>query len=238
MNDGLQKLTDSMKTPPQGQRSNSSWLKILAITVIASIIATLIAIWVVYVYLFPGSFKPVTLNANEKQVLASKLERLDSTQRSQILHKQRLQASQDGTLYPEHYSETDADREIILTERELNALLAQNTDLATKLAINLSQDLASAKLLIPLDEELPLLGGQTLKVTAGLELAYKNNKPVVALRGISLWGVPIPNAWLGNIKNVDLVEEFGDKKGFWGAFADGIEEIEASEGQLRVRLKE
>ena len=120
----------------------------------------------------------------------------------------------------------------------MNALLAKNTDLARKLAIDLSEDLASAKLLIPLDEELPVLGGKTLKVTAGLELSYRNQRPVVALRGVSLWGVPIPNAWLGNMKNVDLVREFGDREGFWKSFADGIDEIKVSEGQLLVRLKE
>ncbi len=141
-------------------------------------------------------------------------------------------------MQPERYSEQDADRQIILSERELNALLAKNTNLAPRLAINLSRNLASAKLLIPLDEEMPLFGGKTLKVTAGLELAYQSNKPVVMLRGVSIWGVPIPNAWLGNMKNVDLVSEFGNQKGFWKAFADGIDEVEVSEGQLRVKLKE
>lgn len=238
MNDEIQKLASAQKAPSPGQPPHHNWLKILGIVVFASVIATLVALWAVNAYLFPGSFKPVTLSASEQQVLENKLERLDSTRRAPSLHKGRLQAEQNEGLRPERYSETDANREIILTERELNALLANNTDLASKLAINLSQDLASAKLLIPLDEELPLLGGKTLKVTAGLELAYKNSKPVVVLRGVSIWGVPIPNAWLGNIKNVDLVQEFGDQKGFWKAFADGVDEVEVSDGQLRVRLKE
>lgn len=238
MNDEIQRSPDAKKASVQGQPPSHNWLKILGIVVIASVISTLVALWALNAYLFPGSFKPVTLTASEQQVLESKLERLNTMQRSPALHKGRLQSDQNEGLQPERYSETGANREIILTERELNALLAKNTDLATKLTIDLSQDLASAKLLIPLDEELPLLGGKTLKVTAGLELAYKDNKPVVVLRGISIWGVPIPNAWLGNIKNVDLVQEFGDQKGFWKAFADGVEEIEISDGQLRVRLKE
>lgn len=238
MNDELQELLGTQKPPEQRQPSGQNWLKILGIVVVASVISTLVAIWAGYAYLFPGSFKPVTLSSSEEQVLESKLDRLDDIQRSPTLHKGRLQSGQSEDLRPERYSETDANREIILTERELNALLAKNTDLASKLAINLSQDLASAKLLIPLDEEFPLLGGKTLKVTAGLELAYKDKKPIVVLRGISLWGIPIPNAWLGNIKNVDLVQEFGDQKGFWAAFSDGIDEIEISDGQLRVRLKE
>ncbi len=238
MTDELQELLGTQKAPEQQQTSGQSWLKIFGIVVVASVVSTLVALCAVYFYLFPGPFKPVALSASEEQVLEQKLEQLDSTQRSQTLHKGNTKGQKENGIQPERYTETDANREIILTERELNGLLAKNTDLASKLAINLSQDLASAKLLIPLDEEFPLLGGKTLKVTAGLELAYRDKNPVVSLRGISLWGVPIPNAWLGNIKNVDLVQEFGDQKGFWSAFADGIEEVEVSEGQLRVRLKE
>ncbi len=236
MTDELQELLGAQK-PPVQQSSSHSWLKIFGIVVVASVVSTLVALCAVYFYLFPGPFKPVALSASEEQVLEQKLEQLDSTQRSQTLHKGHSKGQKENGMQPKRYTETDANREIILTERELNGLLAKNTDLASKLAINLSQDLASAKLLIPLDEEFPLLGGKTLKVTAGLELAYRDNNPVVSLRGISLWGVPIPNAWLGNIKNVDLVQEFGDQKGFWSAFAEGIDEVEVSDGQLRVKLK-
>ncbi len=239
MNDNLHELHELLGTQPLPQQAPThNWLKIFAIVVAASVVSTLVALCAVYFYLFPGAFKPVTLSASEEQVLEQKLERLDGIERSPVLHKERRQQGQSEELQPERYSEAGAKREIILTERELNALLAKNTDLASKLAIDLSRDLASAKLLIPLDEELPVFGGKTLKVTAGLELAYKGNHPVVILRGVSLWGVPIPNAWLGNLKNVDLVQEFGDQKGFWAAFADGVDEVEISDGQLRVRLKE
>lgn len=229
---------DLQKPMIQQQPPQRNWLKILGIVVAATVISTLLALWAVHAYLFPGSFKPVTLSASEEQVLESKLERLETIRRSPSLHKGRLRSGQDESLQPERYSESEENRQIILSERELNALLAKNTDLASKLTIDLSQDLASAKLLIPLDEEFPVLGGKTMKVTAGLELAYRGEKPVVVLRGISLWGVPIPNAWLGNMKNIDLVQEFGYQKGFWKAFADGIDEVEINEGQLRVRLKE
>ena len=153
-----------------------------------------------------------------------------------LLH--RGSPGQKENLEPEPYSEKNANREIQLTERELNALLARNTDLAQKLAIDLSDDLASAKLLVPLDPEFPFLGGKTLKVTAGVELRYTNQKPVVILRGISIWGVPIPNAWLGGIKNIDLVREFGMQSGFWRSFAAGVDDIRIVEGRLTITLKE
>ncbi len=51
-------------------------------------------------------------------------------------------------------------------------------------------------------------------------------------------GVPVPNAWLGGIKNVDLISEFGQDEGFWKAFADGVQNIQVVEGDLVIKLKE
>ena len=238
MDNPLEKYPELRQPPAQPKDPGQNWLKILGIVVVASAVSTLVAVTAVYFYLFPGPFKPVTLSSNEEQVLEQKLERLDSVQRTPSLHKDRLQPDRNESLQPERYTETDASREVTLTERELNALLARNTDLAAKLAIDLSEDLASARLRLPLDEDLPFFGGKILKVSAGLEMSYRNQRPVVVLRGVSLWGVPIPNAWLGNMKNVDLVQEFGDREGFWKSFADGIDEVKISDGQVRVRLKE
>jgi len=83
-----------------------------------------------------------------------------------------------------------------------------------------------------------VLGGKTIRVTAGLELDYRNRNPVVILRGVSVMGVPLPNAWLGNLKNVDLVREFGGTAGFWQSFSAGIETIAIEDGRLLIELKE
>jgi hypothetical protein len=241
MNDPTENKPEANLTsspPPSPQTSGNSWLKTLGIVVVACVVSTLVALAAVYFYLFPGPFKPVKLNDREEQVLEQKLDQLDSMQRRQTLHTGKKKHGASGTLQPQKYSESDVDREITLTERELNAMLAKNTELAEKLVIDLSDDLASARLRVPLDKDFPLFGGQVLKMSAGLEISYRGQRPVVALRGISLWGVPVPNAWLGNIKNVDLVKEFGNERGFWKAFADGVEKIEITDGQLRVKLKE
>jgi hypothetical protein len=231
---------DSTSKQSAAPQPKFGWLKILGIIVVATIISTAVAVWAVSYYFFPKEFKPVTLSVKEEQVLDEKLERLDAFQKPQILRQKQVSPPPaiDAPLEPERYREDDAAREIVLSEKELNALLAKNTDLARKLAIDLSDDMASAKLLIPLDEDFPFLGGQTLKVAGGMALAYRDGKPIVALSGISIWGVPLPNAWLGNIKNVDLVKEFGDKDGFWSAFAAGVEDIKIDEGSLRIKLKE
>jgi hypothetical protein len=88
------------------------------------------------------------------------------------------------------------------------------------------------------EEEFPILGGKTLRLNCGVTLRYEAGKPVVALRGVSVGGVPIPNAWLGNIKDVDLVREFGGQDGFWDLFSKGVEDIRVLDGSLFVKLKE
>ncbi len=208
------------------------WPRLLAIVLATLVITGLATAWAIQSYLFPNAFTPVTLSEPEARRLDAKLNQLGAP----VTHRASMAPVEP--LEPEPYSEVGAQREIVLSERELNALIGRNTDLATRLAIDLSRDLASAKLLITLDETAPILGGETVKVTAGLELRYAEGRPVVALKGVSIWGVPIPNAWLGGLKNVNLVSEFGMEEGFWKAFADGVEDLRVEEGELKITLKE
>lgn len=230
----MNNVSTSTAQPPQSRRFGCMTVTLI---VLAAIIVTAgVTFWIIRTYVFPAEFTPVTLNTKEEQVLNAKLERLDPVAADR--GRQLRQSSRSGELKPERYSEEGASREISFTEKELNALVAKNTDLARKLAIDLSDDLVSAKLLVPIDEDFPVLGGQILKVRAGLELAYQDRRPVVVLRGISVMGVPLPNAWLGGLKNIDLVREFGQGEGFWKSFADGIEHIHVQEERLKIKLKE
>lgn len=209
-------------------------LPVVGIVVVAVVITFTLTVWVVKTNIFPSAFQPVTLDANEEEVLEHKLEKLGSLDAP----RRAEQVDPNGSMEPEAYTEEGTDRQISFTEKELNALLAKNTDLARKLAVDLSDSLVSAKLLVPVDEDFPILGGQVIKVKAGLALTYENGKPVVAIRGISIMGIPMPNAWLGGVKNIDLVKEFSGEEGFWKSFAAGIDNIRVEEGSLRIQLKE
>lgn len=218
-------------------------LQVLGIVLLAVILAVGATVWVVHSYIFPGDFKPVVLSRKEESRLNAKLAMLnqyDTATTAADRQAGRTTPSQAGPapLQPERYSESGANRDISFTEKELNALLAKNTDLATKLAIDLADDLISAKLLVPVDQDFPVLGGQIIKVRAGLELAFRAGKPVVVLKGISLMGVPIPGAWLGGLKNVDLIQQYSAEPGFWQAFAAGVDELRVEEGRLWLTLKE
>jgi len=213
-----------------------SGLQVAGIALLCVVATALLTVLAVRVYLYPSDFEPVKLSAREQSALDAKLARLEG-----IGGFERPAANREDDetwLRPEPYDESGADREISFSEREINSLIAQNTDLATRVAIDFSDHLASARLLIPVDPDFPLLGGKTLRVNAGVGLAYTGKRPVVQLKGISVMGIPIPNAWLGNLKNVDLVEQYGSDTGFWRAFAAGVAELAVDEGRLKIILRE
>ena len=227
---------------PEPVKPRRSGWQIFLIVLVTVLVTVALSYWVITTFIFPSEFRPVQLSQKEEQVLQEKLERLDQLQvrhtRGYAKAQKNAAAAAGERLEPEAYSEAGADRSITLSERELNSLVASNTDMAKKLAIDLSEGLVSAKLLIKVDEDFPIMAGQTIKVRTGVEMAYRDGRPIVILKGVSVMGVPIPNAWLGGMKNIDLVREFGSDAGFWKAFADGVENIEVHDGALRLQLKE
>ncbi len=238
------------------KKQGVSLKQVLLIVAGAMILTVLLTVFAIKTWLFPSPFTPVELSQQEEQQLEQKISQFDTVADSRPSHdkngagpangRSRARSftpqpddyDEQGALQPEAYSEEGASREITFTERELNGLLANNTDLAQKMAVDLDTDLVSLRLLIPVDPDFPIMGGKTLRVRAGAELAYRDNKPVVVLKGVSVMGVPIPNAWLGGLKNIDLMQEFGGEPGFWQSLGEGVESIQVRDGELYVKLKE
>lgn len=228
--------------------------QVFLIVLITLLVAVVLTYFVLQRYVFAKEFKPVHLSQNENVVLNQKLQALgfqpETTVATNKNKKKGLWASQaeknnndneqegEPDLNPEPYKEEASKRTINFSEKELNAMLANNTNMAKRVAIDLANDLASAKMIIPMDPDFPIIGGKTIRVNTGLGLSFANDRPVVILKGVSIMGVPIPNAWLGNLKNVDLVQEFGLQSGFWKTFAAGVEYINVQDGKLQIKLKE
>jgi hypothetical protein len=91
------------------------------------------------------------LSQKEQEVLESKLALLQ--EKKPFPAKNQPQPGKPLT--PEPYTEEGSSREIRLTERELNGLVANTPDIAERVAIDLSDDLVSVKLVLPVDEEVP-----------------------------------------------------------------------------------
>lgn len=224
----------------------------LFLIILATIAITIgITFFVIRTYIFPAPMTPVTLSASEEQKLDDKLNQLGWQGQSQPKARQVDTRSPQrggaqgasgqkdlGELTPQPYREFDADRQVTFSEKEVNSMIARSPDFAKRAAIDFSNDLASATVLITVPRDFPIMAGETLRVNAGLDIHLDHNRrPVVALVGVSLMGVPIPNAWLGNMKNVNLVSEFGDR-GFWNTFADGVEDIQIRDGELSIKLRQ
>lgn len=220
------------------KKSRFTWHHILGIIVVVLLILIVVTGWWVKRYIYAAPFQPTQLSTEEQQEFNAKLSRLEQAANQHELPVNPPPNDANDELQPEPYSEQDSQRSITLSEKEINALIAREPEFAKRMVVDLADDLVSAKLLIPLAQDFPIIGGTTLRVNFGVTLRYENGKPVVIIRGVSLGGVPLPGAWWGDIKNKNLVQEFGGKGGFWDQFSKGIEDVSVREGELWLKLKE
>lgn len=214
-------------------RKGFSGLQVTLVVLVTIAVTIFVGWWVIRTYIFPSQLEPVELSQSEQVELGRKLKAIGIVTESATANSN----SANSGATPEPYSEEGADRAVYLSERELNGMIAKDPQLASNFALDLAVDLVSFTLLVPVPEDFPVMPGRIVRVRGGAEVAFANGRPRVVVKGVSLMGVPVPNAWLGNLKNVDLVSEFGDA-GFWKAFADGVESIRVEEGRLQIDLKE
>jgi len=207
-------------------------LQVAAMLLATVLVVAVLAWWVITRYVLPTELEQVNLSRQEQIELDRKLETLG-------IQRQPVDGSPyDYRVVPEPYSETGAPREVEITERELNGLFARDPQWSSRMAVDLSPDLVSLTALVPVPEDFPVMPGKSVRVRAGAEFSFASGRPVLILKGVSVMGVPLPDAWLGDIKNIDLIAQSGNEAGFWKAFADGIDYVEVAEGRLQIRLKE
>lgn len=231
-------MTDSSQTPPASSpasvpapKRRFGCLQVLGIILIAAVVSAIAAgVWVKY-NVYASAFTPTTLSEKEEAAFSEKLARLEAAGGAAA-------PPRSDVAQPEAYSEAGANRELRITEKELNALIDKNPVWADRVAIDISRDLLSVVLLVPVDKDFPLVGGTTARITAGATLRFENDKPVVIVRGISIGGIPLPSAWMGDLKNKDLVQEFGGQGGFWDGLSRGVEAITLEDGNLYLKLRE
>lgn len=127
-------------------------------------------------------------------------------------------------------------REIAFTDRELNGLLNANSELGDQIAFEFQPDVVVARIATPLPDDLPLVGGTTLRARAKFSVETSGTSPRLALEDMTVWGISIPNEWLGGMKNINLLEQaFGAEP---GKGIPGVESLTFETGRLLLRLKE
>lgn len=201
--------TNPTEAPAPARKGKPSCL------LVAAIVLVLLVACVGGIYLWQNRpIKPVELSAKETQALEQKIDSMEAV--------------------PGEPQYERGSKDIVITERELNGLLAQNTDLGDKLSFTLATDEIHARLETDLDEGLPVIGGKRLKARARFLVKTTEGRPSLVLEDLTVWGASLPNDWLGGMKGKDLLSEiFGA-----GGGLRGIEELRIERGQLVIRLAE
>jgi hypothetical protein len=222
-------LPDPAVAPAASPRSN--WKKpalILLGSVLACCALTAIGTaWWVKRNLYASPLRPVSLSTAEQTTLDQKVAELELA--SEI---------QAGATAPAPVDPSIASRTLSLSEKEMNAFLAKQ-GLGEQVKIDLNRHRLTAHFLLPIDENAPILGGVTLRIRLALNaLLNASGKLEIKVADISVGGVPIPNAWLGDIKGLDLItSDLGHDPTIQRLVA-GIKEFEIQDGSLRILLNE
>lgn len=197
--------SETSPTPdlPTKAKSKSSCL-LVAAGVFLLVVILLIGGWL----LMNRPIQPVVLSQEESQLVEAKLQE------------------------PEPGYERGS-KEIVLTEREINGLLHRNTNLGDKLKLELVDGAIHARIDTDLDEDLPMLGGKRFKARARFLVESETGAPALVLDDLSLWGVSLPNDWLGGIKGQDLLGEI-----LGGSSIGGVDSFRVERGRVVIRLKE
>jgi hypothetical protein len=177
----------------------------------------------------------VKLTPAEREVVDAKLRELG-----------RPLAERDGTPLPPTPAPapTEPDRPYVpggktirLTEREINGLLNDNTDLGERVKIELARDAVNAYIALTLPPDFPIAPGRTLRVKGRIRASVgEGGKPVAMLEDLSVFGLSLPQAWIP-VKGRNLLEETS-ATGEAGPLLRGIKSLRIEPGALVLEVND
>lgn len=163
------------------------------------------------------SITPVELTESEKQDVQEKIEQIQEPE-------SRYQAG---------------GKSISFTERELNGLLNEHTGYGDRLKFEIDRDAINAYLVIDIPEDSAILAGKTIRMRGRLRAVFSNSDPQLLIEDITVYGISIPNAWLGEIKHRNLADDLFGKPGPEGqAVLRGIRDFKLNRGAIEIELAE
>lgn len=195
------------------------WIKLLIALVVAVLILVGFWMWL------NRPIRPVLLSASEKAAVEAKVD--------------ALQRPVPATTTPAEPTYEKGGKEIILTERELNGLLNENTPFGKTVCFELATNAVHARVETDLDPEIPLVGGKHLKARARFLVGSDPKKASLVLDDVTVWGISLPNDWLAGLKGQDLLAQtLGSTNTGAKGGIPGVEEFKIEPGRLVIRLAE
>lgn len=128
---------------------------------------------------------------------------------------------------------TPGEKEIALTERELNGLLHENTPFGDQLKLELASGAVHARISADIPQDSPFLAGKKLKGKARFLIEDASGAPALILEDLTIWGISLPNAWLGDLKGENML---GTLLSSGSSGIAGLEDIRVENRSLIIKL--
>jgi hypothetical protein len=196
--------SETPRTSPPKRRRWALWgcggLLALVLIIVATVAIT---IWWIQ-----RPIKPVVLSAAEKQVVESKLQQVRSA--PVATRDERLSPAPRPNPAPGSPSNryVAGGKELRLTERELNGLLNENTDLGKTVRLELDTDAINAYLAVPIPKDFPIGGGRMFRAKGRFRMSLSQDQaPVAMLEDVTVLGLSLPKEWLGGVKGKNLLAD-------------------------------
>lgn len=190
----------------------------------------------------PQPMKPVVLSEKERAAFESKLAVFGDPPMAPVtvnvpVMPGQQQPGRPPAALPVPTVEPGAEnRTIIISEREVNAYLAKQ-NLGENIQVSFAEGKLAANIIVEAPPDFPLFAGQKVRVklTFGTGLTPEHKLSFV-FDDVSVGGISLPNAWLGDVKGIDLVEKNLQSDPGLQRFLDGIQTLEIHPGSAKVVL--
>jgi hypothetical protein len=179
--------------------------------------------------------KPVVLSAAEKKVVEEKIDQLSGTTTNSSATTSRSELAQKAEPTNRY---TAGSRELRLTERELNGLLNENTELGQTVRLELDKDAVNAYLAVPIPKDFPIGGGKMFRARGRFRVSLgQDEKPFAVLEDVTVFGLSLPKDWLGGIKGENLLADaVGEHNG--KPILRGVKSFHVVPGALVLEVQE
>jgi hypothetical protein len=233
-------------TPPPSARQGLSTRQILlivfgSILLISALVSAAVIGWFQYNF-NPAPMQPVVLSEVEKQAFTTKLSAFGDPALTPVT----LKFPASGPTSAPASSATPAptvpagleNKTIILTEREVNAYLASQ-NLGEHIQVSFGEGRVITAIIVEVPPDFPILPGQKVRarITFGTGLTPQHKLSLV-FNDLHVGGISLPNAWLGDLKGVDLIAENLQRDPTLQRFLSGIRSLEIHPEGARVILNE
>lgn len=212
---------------PEKKRRPLLWgcgvLLLLLLLVVATVSATL--------WWSQRPIRPVVLSAQEKTTVEEKIREIEGG-----TIPLRPDAPPSPAPAPaDNPSYVRGSKVLKLTEREVNGLLNQNTELGDKVHLEFSRDAINAYLAIPIPQDFPIGAGTIFRMRGRFRVSIGGEgKPFAVLEDVTIFGLSLPKAWLGGIKGENLL---GEALGGGGG-VQGIKSLKVEPGSLVLEVED